>query len=170
MNSHHSQHQIEKAPRKRQMSLARLGLMLASVAYFFTALQIAPLIFVWVGAALDSDHQARVSIVDGGICVTLAHGSPSNHRKHKHEWLSDVIVGSTANGHPDHIANFASAGNGLSTESGEVDVKCPVGEMSAFEWLTLAASSHAPSVTNVDRFESLAPLDIRPMRPVVLLI
>ena len=152
------------------MTFARLGLLMAAAAYFFTALQIAPLAFSWVGILLDSNHQSRVSIVDGSIRVTLAHNHQCNHRQHKYAWLSSVIVGSTSGGHPDHTANFASAGNGQSSESGEVDVKCPVSEMPAFEWLTLVASSHSPVVTGANRFESLAPPDIRPMRPFVLLI
>lgn len=152
------------------MAFARLGMLMAAAAYFFTALQIAPLAFSWVGILMDSDHQARVAIVDGSIRVTLAHNSPCNHHQHKFGWLSSVIVGSTQGGHPDHIANFASPGNGQSSDSGEVDLKCPVGDMPAFEWLTLAALFHSPMVTSPIRFESFAPPDIRRTRPVVLLI
>ena len=152
------------------MAFARLGMLMAAAAYFFTALQIAPLAFSWVGILMDSDHQARVEVSDGSIRVTLAHNHPCNHHQHKHAWLSSVVVGSTEGGHPDHIANFASAGNGLSSESAEVGVKCPVGDMPAFEWLTLAALFHSPMVTSSIRFESFAPPDVRPTRPVVLLI
>lgn len=159
-----------KARRTRRLAFARLGLLMAAAAYFFTVTQIAPLAFSCVGMILDSDHQARVSIVDGSIRVTLAHNHPGNHHQHKYAWLSSVIVGSTQGGHPDHTANFESAGNGQSSESGEVDVKCPVSEMPDFQWLTLVASSHATLTTGIVSFENSAPPDIRPMRPVTLLI
>ena len=81
-----------------------------------------------------------------------------------------MLVGPEGSGTSDHVANFATTEASVFSASEQHDVKCPVSEMPTFEWLTLVASSHAPVITGVVSFESFAPPDIRPMRPVVLLI
>jgi hypothetical protein len=145
-------------------------MLLAAVAYIFSALNLAPLVFVVVGLSLDSDHTAKVESVNGCIRVTLAHPGSHLGHVHHHEWLSRMTVGQTADGHPDHIASFVACDTGIPADSDGLDVKCPASEMPAFEWLPLVADIHHDVVTGANRFVSLAPPDIRPMRPVVLLI
>lgn len=145
-------------------------MLLAAVAYVFSALNIAPLMFVMIGLSLDRDHSARVENVDGSIRVVIAHPGSHTGHVHQHEWISRMVVGNGDEGHPDHVGNFATAQTGVLSDSDGVDVKCPVSEMPSFEWLPLVAGSHHPTVAGVVSFESFAPPDIRPMRPVVLLI
>jgi hypothetical protein len=145
-------------------------MLLAAVAYVFSALNIAPLLFVIVGLSVDKDHSACVESVDGNIRVVIAHPSSHTGHLHQHEWLARMIVGNGDEGHADHVANFATAQTGLLSNSDGLDVKCPVSEMPAFEWFPFVAGIHDAVVVGEVSFESFAPPDIRPIRPVVWLI
>ncbi len=175
MNSKTHIQRSGKAPQKRRMLIARMGMALAALAYFFTAVQIAPLMFAAIGASMDRQHEVRVQMTKTGVQVTLVHsdglfGNCATRHGHTHQWPALILVGPEVSGSSDHVADFSATETGVSSSSEGIDVKCPVSEMPPSDWLPLVANSHAPVVTGAVGFESFAPPDIRPMRPVVLLI
>ena len=164
-----------KATQKLRTLVARIVMGIAAISYFLSAMEVAPLMFAAVGASMDRQHEVRVQVTSAGVKVGLIHHDGvyadgwMNHG-HKHRWPALMLVGPEGAGHGDHFANFDSSDAGMTTSPDKMEVKCPVNELPAFEWLAMVAFSHAPVVAGFESFESFAPSDIRPTRPAVLLI
>ncbi|MEK0451079.1 MAG: hypothetical protein RL088_3347 [Verrucomicrobiota bacterium] len=154
------------------MLVARIVMGIAAIAYFLSAMEVAPLMFAAVGASMDRQHEVRVQMTSAGVKVGLIHhdGTGGMNHGHKHQWPALVLVGPEGAGHGDHFANFDASETGVTASPEKIEIKCPVAELPAFEWLALVAFTHAPVVSVVESFEIFVPLDIRPTRPAVLLI